>query len=236
MDGSASTLHPDHAGFVLDLAAHAARVDREGAFPWESLDALHEAGLLALTARPEDGGKGAGLAQAAAVVRTLAGSSRLPRGELGEFHAFAVRIAPPGTLLVLFDALGRQVVNSSEPFGSPALAEVTSGALPHLRRTLDREGVVISDLYFGARSGRPSVMLAQRVEDTIRGMGQAEVDAHEVGLAILAPLRELDEVAYLRFASVYQAFDSLDDFESAIGQLRTEHAAAASESDPDPER
>ena len=37
--------------------------------------------------------------------------------------------------------------------------------------------------------------------------------AHEVGLAILGPLRELDEVAYLRFASVYRPFESADDFE-----------------------
>jgi transcriptional repressor NrdR len=64
--------------------------------------------------------------------------------------------------------------------------------------------------------------LAQRVEETIRAQGSAEVDAHEVGLAILGPLRELDEVAYLRFASVYQAFDSLEDFESAITLLRAE--------------
>ena len=50
----------------------------------------------------------------------------------------------------------------------------------------------------------------------IRASGAAEVPSHEVGLAILGPLRELDEVAYLRFASVYQVFDSLDDFEAAI--------------------
>jgi transcriptional repressor NrdR len=46
-----------------------------------------------------------------------------------------------------------------------------------------------------------------------------------VGLAILKPLRRLDEVAYLRFASVYQDFESLEDFEAAIAQLREEHAA-----------
>ena len=46
--------------------------------------------------------------------------------------------------------------------------------------------------------------LGQQVEDTLRGEGRAEVPAHEVGMAILGPLRELDEVAYLRFASVYQ--------------------------------
>ena len=46
--------------------------------------------------------------------------------------------------------------------------------------------------------------------------------AHEVGLAILGPLRELDEVAYLRFASVYRQFESADDFEAEIALLRVE--------------
>jgi transcriptional repressor NrdR len=41
-----------------------------------------------------------------------------------------------------------------------------------------------------------------------------------VGLAILAPLRELDQVAYLRFASVYKSFDSLDEFEKEAGRER----------------
>jgi transcriptional repressor NrdR len=57
----------------------------------------------------------------------------------------------------------------------------------------------------------------------VRQTGASQLDANEIGLAILGPLRELDEVAYLRFASVYQAFDSLDDFESAIEQLREDH-------------
>lgn len=65
--------------------------------------------------------------------------------------------------------------------------------------------------------------LAQQVEEAVRTAGRAEVDAHDVGVAVLAPLRELDEVAYLRYASVYQAFDSLEDFETAIALLRAEH-------------
>jgi transcriptional repressor NrdR len=69
-------------------------------------------------------------------------------------------------------------------------------------------------------------LLAQQVEDAIRASGAAEVPSHEVGLAILGPLRELDEVAYLRFASVYRAFDSLEDFEKEIGDLRTRHLPA----------
>lgn len=62
--------------------------------------------------------------------------------------------------------------------------------------------------------------LAHRVEELIRAAGSAEVSSHEVGLAILGPLRELDEVAYLRFASVYRSFSSIDDFEKEIRQLR----------------
>jgi transcriptional repressor NrdR len=69
-------------------------------------------------------------------------------------------------------------------------------------------------------------LLAQRVEETIREGGAAEVPAHEVGLAILAPLKDLDEVAYLRFASVYRSFESLADFEAEITALRAGHTQA----------
>ena len=83
----------------------------------------------------------------------------------------------------------------------------------------------------GARKacqGRPVseddlAVLAQRVEESVRASGLAEIEAHEVGMAVLEPLRTLDEVAYLRFASVYRSFESLADFESEIALLRAEH-------------
>jgi transcriptional repressor NrdR len=83
-----------------------------------------------------------------------------------------------------------------------------------------------------ACQGRPVdedalAQLAQAVEESIRATGSAEVPAPEVGLAILGPLRALDEVAYLRFASVYQAFSSIEDFEKAIRELRTASHAEA---------
>ena len=65
-------------------------------------------------------------------------------------------------------------------------------------------------------------MLGQRVEEYLRSTGQAQVTSDEVGKAILKPLRELDEVAYLRFASVYRNFENLDDFQSAIDELKHE--------------
>jgi transcriptional repressor NrdR len=76
-------------------------------------------------------------------------------------------------------------------------------------------------------------ILAQRVEDAIRSRGAGEVPSHEVGLAILGPLRELDEVAYLRFASVYRGFESLADFEAEIATLRSERDRAWRRDDAD---
>ena len=85
-----------------------------------------------------------------------------------------------------------------------------------------------------ACQGRPVTeddlaLLAQRVEEEIRATGSAEIPAHEVGLVILGPLRELDEVAFLRFASVYRGFESLEDFEAEIALLRAEHDATGTE-------
>jgi transcriptional repressor NrdR len=88
-----------------------------------------------------------------------------------------------------------------------------------------------------ACQGRPVdedaiALLAQHVEETIRARGAAEVPSHEVGLAILGPLRDLDEVAYLRFASVYRSFESLGDFEQEIATLRAAKAGGGGGAGP----
>jgi transcriptional repressor NrdR len=93
-----------------------------------------------------------------------------------------------------------------------------------------------------ACQGRPVdddalALLAQRVEESIRATGCAEVPSHDVGLAILGPLSELDEVAYMRFASVYRSFSSLTDFETEIATLRAAQRAshvAAQPGQPEP--
>ncbi len=100
-----------------------------------------------------------------------------------------------------------------------------SGALEPFRR---------DKIVLGVRKacqGRPVdedalALLAQEVEETIRASGLGEVPADEVGLAILGPLRRLDEVAYLRFASVYRSFESLTEFELEIAALRAGDSAA----------
>jgi transcriptional repressor NrdR len=73
-------------------------------------------------------------------------------------------------------------------------------------------------------------MLAQTVEETIRATGAAQVEAQEVGLAILGPLRTLDEVAFMRYASVYQGWETLEDFEAAIAVLKVERENQVSQS------
>jgi transcriptional repressor NrdR len=60
--------------------------------------------------------------------------------------------------------------------------------------------------------------LARRVEERLRRKGP-EVTTQEVGIEVLGELRRLDEVAYLRFASVYKDFQELTDFEREVGLM-----------------
>jgi transcriptional repressor NrdR len=60
--------------------------------------------------------------------------------------------------------------------------------------------------------------LADRVEEKLRRRGPA-VTTQEIGIEVLARLRQLDEVAYLRFASVYKEFKEISDFEREVGML-----------------
>ncbi|MGQ4513165.1 transcriptional regulator NrdR [Streptomyces sp. DW26H14] len=69
--------------------------------------------------------------------------------------------------------------------------------------------------------------LGQQVEENLRATGSAQISTHDVGLAVLDPLSELDPVAYMRFASVYRAFESLADFENAIAELRAKCGESA---------
>jgi transcriptional repressor NrdR len=112
---------------------------------------------------------------------------------------------------------------------------VETAGLTVLKRSGATEPFSRSKVISGVRkacSGRPVdegalARLAQQVEDTVRATGCAEIAAHDVGLAILAPLRDLDEVAYMRFASVYRGFEHLGDFEAEIAELRAHRALLA---------
>lgn len=124
----------------------------------------------------------------------------------------------------------RECPNCNKRFSTLEMASLTVLKRSGVAEPFSREKVITG--VRKACQGRPVseddlAVLAQRVEESIRASGQAEIDATDIGLAILPPLRELDEIAYLRFASVYQAFESLDDFDAAITQLREEYAGRA---------
>ncbi|MFV0428468.1 MAG: transcriptional regulator NrdR [Arachnia sp.] len=77
--------------------------------------------------------------------------------------------------------------------------------------------------------------LGQRVEEELRSAGKAEIASDAVGVAILGPLAELDSVAYLRFASVYKNYETVEDFESEIHAMRERLTAAAAAAEGPPE-
>jgi transcriptional repressor NrdR len=72
--------------------------------------------------------------------------------------------------------------------------------------------------------GRSVDELAERVGDSLRACG-SQVSSAQIGLAVLDELRLVDEVAYLRFASVYKHFDAAADFHREI-ELLTKQSEA----------
>ncbi|MDR2113716.1 MAG: transcriptional regulator NrdR [Bifidobacteriaceae bacterium] len=114
------------------------------------------------------------------------------------------------------------------PECSKRFTTVETAALTVTKRCGSQEAFNREKVIRGVRracQGRPVTedqlaVLAHQVEDQIRATGVAEVDSHQVGLEVLGPLRDLDEVAYLRFASVYHSYDSIEDFLTEIAALQ----------------
>lgn len=67
--------------------------------------------------------------------------------------------------------------------------------------------------------------IADEVEESLRTRSGKEVTSREVGEEILVRLAAIDEVAYVRFASVYLRFDGLTDFAREVGRLRRQSPA-----------
>jgi len=101
-----------------------------------------------------------------------------------------------------------------------------------MKRSGDKEPFDRAKIVMGleaATKGRPVTEadlaeLAVQVEDAMRLTG-GDVTSSQVGQAVLERLRKLDDVAYLRFASVYKGFDEASDFKREITMLEKWTAA-----------
>jgi transcriptional repressor NrdR len=61
--------------------------------------------------------------------------------------------------------------------------------------------------------------LAEEVEREIAELGSGEVAAHEIGERVLPRLRQLDEVSYVRYASIYRDFRDIEEFAKELGEV-----------------
>jgi transcriptional repressor NrdR len=118
----------------------------------------------------------------------------------------------------------RQCISCNERFTTYERLEEL--ALMVVKRSGEREPFSVSKLMQGVQSaakGRPIAdgaieALAEAVEDRLRVAG-GDVTSTDVGLAVLNELRLLDDVAYMRFASVYKNFDGVEDFRRELQML-----------------
>src|SRR5919112_1802697 len=64
---------------------------------------------------------------------------------------------------------------------------------------------------------------ADEIETELRGSGLSEIPSSRVGALAMEKLRALDHIAYIRFASVYQSFEDLEDLKREVDSLFAEH-------------
>ncbi len=69
--------------------------------------------------------------------------------------------------------------------------------------------------------------MVSKIVRELESAGENEVSSETIGEAIMEHLRELDDVAYVRFASVYRNFREAKDFRAALDELSSDEAAAA---------
>lgn len=64
--------------------------------------------------------------------------------------------------------------------------------------------------------------IVDQIERRLIDSGEAEIDAHDLGEMVIGEIKQLDPVAYVRFASVYRNFQDVAEFQDFLGRLHTE--------------
>jgi alkylation response protein AidB-like acyl-CoA dehydrogenase len=175
---------------IQSLAEHAAEVDRDGGFPWESLEDLHADGVLVLTARISDGGAAAGLARVAGIVRQAgrgcASTALILAMQLTHLRASARSNWPEQ----LKAAVGRSAGLSGALINAlrvePALGTPARGGLPATiaRRVEDGWAISGRKIYSTGAPGLVWMLVFARTDEDTPRMGMFLVPAHSPGVRI----------------------------------------------------
>ncbi|HEY0205059.1 MAG TPA: acyl-CoA dehydrogenase family protein [Acetobacteraceae bacterium] len=161
---------PTADAIPLELAEHAAEVDRTGAFPWDGLEALHADGLLALTARGVDGGQEAGLARVADLVRRAgqgcASTALILAMQLTHLRTAARSDWPEHLRALVGRGAGRSGALINALRVEPALGTPARGGLPATtaRRTADGWSISGRKIYSTGAPGLTWMLVFARVE------------------------------------------------------------------------
>lgn len=115
-------------------------------------------------------------------------------------------------------ACGRRYTTFERMEDTPLAVRKRDGTIEAFQRAKITEGIR------RAAKNRPVTRdqierIATDIEESLRADGRREVGYSEIGRVVLERLAELDNVTYLRFASVYKSFQELDDFERELGVL-----------------
>ena len=132
----------------------------------------------------------------------------------------------------------RQCIACGERFSTVETVQFSSVQI--LKRDGRREEFSREKLLRGLRSAcaKRDISVAQldaivgEIEAKVNADGRPEVPSQVVGELAMDALRRLDHIAYIRFASVYRSFDTLDDFEAEIALLRAEGDPVGQEPHP----
>ncbi|MDQ3660348.1 MAG: transcriptional regulator NrdR [Actinomycetota bacterium] len=113
---------------------------------------------------------------------------------------------------------GRRYTTFERPEEVPVIVIKRAGAEEPFNRSKIVEGIRRACKNRPVTQGEIEA-IAEDVEETARTEGRRPLPSAEIGRKVLDRLRSIDEVAYLRFASVYKDFADLDDFERELGLL-----------------
>ncbi len=200
MDGTivSNSLGRPERDLVSRIAEQAAVHDRDGSFPWDSLGLLHRDGLLALTARREDGGEAAGLARSAELVGLVAqgcaSTALILAMQLIHVRAAATSPAWPEHLRARVGqgaARDGALINALRV--EPELGTPARGGLPATvaRRTAEGWSLTGRKIYSTGAPGLAWGLVFARTDDAVPRTGQFLVPMRGPGVRIEATWDQL---------------------------------------------